>query len=64
MGYIVKNTTQDDNSNNLEVGSSVYIPKTKEEGVIVLKIGILYQVKMEDGKVRSYLGEELIENKN
>ena len=64
MGYIVKNTTQDDDSNNLEIGSSVYIPKTKEKGVIVLKIGILYQVKMEYGKVRSYLGEELIENKS
>ena len=57
MGYIVKNTTQDNDANNL--GNNVYIPKTKEKGIIVLKIGNLYQVKTEDGKVRSYLADEL-----
>lgn len=59
MGYIVKNTTQDNDANNLEIGNTVYIPKTKEKGIIVLKIGNLYQVKTEDGKVRSYLVDEL-----
>ena len=59
MGYIVKNTTQDNDANNLEIGNNVYIPKTKAKGIIVLKIGNLYQVKTEDGKVRSYLADEL-----
>ena len=59
MGYIVKNTTQDNDANNLEIGNNVYISKTKEKGIIVLKIGNLYQVKTEDGKVRSYLADEL-----
>ena len=59
MGYIVKNTTQDNDANNLGRGNNVYIPKTKEKGIIVLKIGNLYQVKTEDGKVRSYLADEL-----
>ena len=58
-GYIVKNTTQDNDANNLEIGNNVYIPKTKEKGIIVLKIGNLYQVKTEEGKVRSYLADEL-----
>jgi hypothetical protein len=59
MGYIVKNTSQDDDTNNLNIGTNVYIPNTKEKGVIVLKIGLLYQVKTEKGKVRSYLASEL-----
>lgn len=59
MGYIVKNTTQDNDSNNLEIGNNIYIPKTKEEGTIVLKIGSLYQVRTKDGKVKSYLADEL-----
>ena len=59
MGYIVKNTSQDGDTNNLDIGSNVYIPNTKEKGVIVLKIGVLYQVKTESGEVRSYLASEL-----
>lgn len=59
MGYIVKNTSQDDDTNNLDIGSNVYIPNTKEKGVIVLKIGVLYQVRTESGEVRSYLASEL-----
>lgn len=59
MGYIVKNTSQDDDTNSLDIGNNVYIPNTKEKGVIVLKIGILYQVKTENGEVRSYLASEL-----
>lgn len=59
MGYIVKNTSQDDDTNNLDIGNNVYIPNTKEKGVIVLKIGVLYQVKTETGEVRSYLASEL-----
>ncbi len=59
MGYIVKNTSQDDDTNNLDIGNNVYIPNTKEKGVIVLKIGVLYQVKTENGEVRSYLASEL-----
>ena len=59
MGYIVKNTTQGNDANNLEIGNNVYILKTKEKGITVLKIGNLYQVKTEDGKVRSYLADEL-----
>mgnify|MGYP000236635390 FL=1 len=59
MGYIVKNTSQDDDTNSLDIGNNVYIPNTKEKGVIVLKIGVLYQVKTENGEVRSYLASEL-----
>lgn len=59
MGYIVKNTSQDDDTNSLDIGNNVYIPNTKEKGVIVLKIGVLYQVKTETGEVRSYLASEL-----
>ena len=59
MGYIVKNTSQDYDTNNLDIGNNVYIPNTKEKGVIVLKIGVLYQVKTENGEVRSYLASEL-----
>ena len=29
MGYIVKNTTQDNDSNNLEIGNNIYIPNNK-----------------------------------
>lgn len=59
MGYIVKNTSQDDDTNGLDIGNNVYIPNTKENGVIVLKIGVLYQVRTESGEVRSYLASEL-----
>ena len=59
MGYIVKNTSQDDDTNSLDIGNNVYIPNIKEKGVIVLKIGVLYQVKTETGEVRSYLASEL-----
>lgn len=59
MGYIVKNTSQDDDTNSLDIGNNVYIPNIKEKGVIVLKIGVLYQVKTEAGEVRSYLASEL-----
>ncbi len=59
MGYIVKNTSQDDDTNSLDIGNNIYIPNIKEKGVIVLKIGVLYQVKTETGEVRSYLASEL-----
>ena len=59
MGYIVKNTSQDDDTNSLDIGNNVYIPNIKEKGVIVLKIGVLYQVKTETGEVRSYPASEL-----
>ena len=59
MGYIVKNTSQDDDTNSLDIGNNVYIPNIKEKGVIVLKIGVLYQVKTETGEVRSYISSEL-----
>ncbi|MDD6245222.1 MAG: hypothetical protein PUB03_06145 [bacterium] len=59
MGYIVKNTSQDDDTNSLDIGNNVYIPNIKEKGVIVLKIGVLYQVKTENGEVHSYLASEL-----
>lgn len=33
--------------------------RQKKKELFVLKIGNLYQVKTEDGKVRSYLADEL-----
>lgn len=59
MGLFVKNTTFDDNADDeLDLGSEVIIKDKDEEGIIVTKIGNLYQVKVND-KIKSFTYDEL-----
>ena len=58
MGLIVKNTTFDDVDDVIETGSEVIIKETKENGIVVMKIGNIYQVKI-NGIVKSYAYYEL-----
>ena len=58
MGLIVKNTTFDDIDDDIETGSEVIIKETKENGIVVMKIGNIYQVKI-NGIVKSYAYDEL-----
>ncbi len=59
MGLIVKNTTFDDIDDDIETGSEVIIKETKENGIVVMKIGNIYQVKIND-EVKSYTYDEII----
>ena len=59
MGLIVKNTTFDDIDDEIETGSEVIIKETKENGIVVMKIGNIYQVKIND-EVKSYTYDEII----
>ena len=59
MGLIVKNTTFDDVDDVIETGSEVIIKETKENGIVVMKIGNIYQVKIND-EVKSYTYDEII----
>ena len=59
MGLIVKNTTFDDVDDVIETGSEVIIKETKETGIVVMKIGNIYQVKIND-EVKSYTYDEII----
>ena len=59
MGLIVKNTTFDDVDDEIETGSEVIIKETKENGIVVMKIGNIYQVKIND-EVKSYTYDEII----
>lgn len=58
MGLIVKNTSFDDTDDEIETGSEVIIKETKENGIVVMKIGNIYQVKIND-IVKSYAYNEL-----
>ncbi len=58
MGLIVKNTSFDDTDDEIETGSEVIIKETKENGIVVMKIGNIYQVKI-NGIVKSYAYDEL-----
>lgn len=59
MGLIVKNTTFDDVDDVIETGSEVIIKETKETGIVVMKIGNIYQVKIND-EIKSYTYDEII----
>ncbi len=59
MGLIVKNTTFDDVDETIETGSEVIIKETKENGIVVMKIGNIYQVKIND-EVKSYTYDEIL----
>lgn len=58
MGLIVKNTTFDENDDDIEPGSEVIIKETKLKGVVVTKIGSIYQIKIGD-TVKSYAYDEI-----
>ena len=58
MGLIVKSTSFDDTDDEIETGSEVIIKETKENGIVVMKIGNIYQVKI-NGIVKSYAYDEL-----
>ena len=58
MGLIVKNTSFDDTDDEIETGSEVIIKETKENGIVVMKIGNIYQVKI-NGILKSYAYDEL-----
>ena len=59
MGLIVKNTTFDDVDETIETGSEVIIKETKENGIVVMRIGNIYQVKIND-EVKSYTYDEIL----
>ncbi len=58
MGLFVKNTTFDDNDDEIEIGSEVVIKDKGIIGVVVMRIGNLYQVEVED-EVKSYTYNEI-----
>lgn len=60
MGLFIKNTTLDNNDNDIDIGSEVIIKDEGIIGVIVIKIGNLYQVKVKD-EVKSYTYDEIKE---
>lgn len=58
MGLIVKNTSFDEVDDDIEIGSEVVIKETGMTGVVVMKIGTIYQVKIDD-RVSSYTYDEI-----
>ena len=62
MGVLVKNTRFDEIDDDIEIGSEVIIKNTNLVGVVVMKIGSVYQVKV-DNTVSSYTYDEIIVKK-
>lgn len=58
MGLIVKNTTFDEVDDEIDVGSEVIIKDKGIIGVVVMKIGSIYQVQI-GNVVSSYTYDEL-----
>ena len=61
MGLIVKNTSFDETDDDIEIGSEVVIVVIKDTGitgVVVMKIGSIYQVKIGNA-VSSYTYDEI-----
>ena len=58
MGLIVKNTTFDEVDDKIDVGSEVIIKDKGIIGVVVMKIGSIYQVQI-GNVVSSYTYDEL-----
>ncbi len=59
MGFIIKNTNQEPENNSLKIGEDVEIIEDKTQGVVVLKLGNLYQVRLKSGQIRTYRQNEL-----
>ena len=58
MGLIVKNTTFDEAPDEIDVGSEVVIKDKGIVGVVVMKIGSIYQVQIGNA-VSSYTYDEI-----
>ena len=58
MGLIVKNTTFDEVDDEIDVGSEVVIKDEGIVGVVVMKIGSIYQVQIGNA-VSSYTYDEI-----
>lgn len=58
MGLIVKNTTFDEVDDEIDVGSEVIIKDKGIIGVVVMKIGSIYQVQI-GNVVSSYTYDEI-----
>ena len=58
MGLIVKNTTFDEVDDEIDVGSEVVIKDKGIVGVVVMKIGSIYQVQIGNA-VFSYTYDEI-----
>lgn len=58
MGLIVKNTSFDENDDDIDIGSEVTIKGTDMIGIVVMKIGSIYQVQIGNA-VSSYTYDEL-----
>lgn len=58
MGLTVKNTRFDEVDNDIEIGTEVVIKEKEITGVIVMKIGTIYQVKIGNA-VSSYTYDEI-----
>ena len=58
MGMKVKNTSFDETNDDIEIGSEVVIKDTGITGVVVMKIGFIYQVKIGNA-LSSYTYDEI-----
>ncbi len=58
MGLIVKNTSFDETGDDIDIGNEVIIKDTGMTGVVVMKIGSIYQVKIGNA-VSSYTYDEI-----
>ena len=58
MGLIVRNTSLDEVDDEIDIGSEVVIKEKGIVGVVVMKIGSIYQVKIGNA-VSSYTYDEL-----
>ncbi len=58
MGLIVKNTSFDETGDDIDIGNEVIIKYTGITGVVVMKIGSIYQVKIGNA-VSSYTYDEI-----
>ncbi len=58
MGLIVKNTSFDETGDDIDIGSEVTIKTTGIIGVVVMKIGSIYQVQIGNA-VSSYTYDEI-----
>lgn len=58
MGLIIKKTTLDQIDDDIDVGSEVVVKDTGTVGVVVMKVGTIYQVKIDD-EIKSYTYDEI-----
>ena len=58
MGLIVKNTSFDEVDDDIEIGSVIVIKDTGKTGVVVMKLGSIYQVEIGNA-VSSYTYDEI-----